>query len=483
MLNPQLLMILRSLSKNESESFNDFLYSPFFNKSKTIHKFWNAIKIYSPAYDDPKLTRENLFLTIFPGKEFNYGTIMNLMLSFSGMLEEFLQISFHKADKFQHDYNSLVFSIVRYYPDLFKKKYSKIIKDFEKLSEGMEYHYLYKYQILRLASSFSNFETKKTKSLFDQGDSLIYFFLIHLFQVSYNIKTFSLSENYEQKGNLTEEMINLIDIDILMKKIKANSSHDFQIVDLYYNLYLCRMYPDNDEHFYSYKKKLFITQNLLHEFEFEALVSGFIALLDTRSFSGKEGTLKETSDLYNYIVENKIRLGFTENRISKNYFGIILKNFFNASDIKFAEIFYNDNFNHLIEKDRESIKNLYSAYLCYTNNEFGKALEHSSMIKTDTDKFRMYVKEFQLKCYFELNETEHFGYTLKAYRELVYRSETINSDKKEYTKIFLNVINSLFEYKVFKKEKLDDVRINIKENKMLNKEWIIQKLKEIESVK
>ncbi len=482
MISSQAIKILRSLDEKEIEMLNDFIYSPFFNKSKTIIKFWEILKKLYPDFKDDLISKERIFTLTFSGKKYNYGTMKNLIHNFTQLIEKFLEIKFHEEDKFQHDYNTLVYSIVKYYPDHFKKKYGRMMKDFSKIREGEDYHYLYKYQLLRLSTSFAALESKMDKALFEQGDSLIYFFLIHLFQVNFNMRIFYNSKNYEQKDNLVDEIIGILDLEKIMKKIKENSEKDFKVVNLYYHMYLSVNAPENDEYFYKYKQLLLDARKIIHEYEFDSMANGVINTLQNRSYMGVKGTGKEISEFLKLLIKLKINFCNTESIIPTDSFVFNLKHFMEAGDPEYANIFYEKYKSKLIEEDKKNMENLHKAYLDLFDKKYNQALESTVNIRNESQRYKNFIKSFQLKCYYELGEAEAFSYTLKAYRLLVYRKETINKSRKDLAKKFLTVINMLFEYKIFRKGRLDDIKMEIETNRMLNKEWIISKFHELAEI-
>lgn len=480
MISAHIINILRSLDGNETERFNDFVYSPFHNKSKTIHKFWEILRKYYPEYKDEFMDKEYLFRLIFGAKKYNYGTMKNLIQTFLELLESFLNIVYHEEDRFQVRYNELAYCIIKFYPDLFKKKFSQVIKEYGKISEGADNHFIFKYQLLRLSASFGSLESKESTILFDQGDTLIHFMLIQLFQIHYNIKVFYNSKNLIQQDNQVEALLNSLSLIEIIDNVRKNNPEAFKAVNLYYYMYLCTDHPENDENFYTYIKLYLNSHKFLHRFEFEGLANTVINIFTNRSYLGIEGTSKETDEFIKKIIKLKVEFGNTDNRISIVHFSKTLKCFFEAEDSVYAQKFFEKYKSRLIEKDKEPMDNYYTANTYYLKKDYNKALEYANKIKAEPGRFKIFIKEFQLKCYYELDEAVQFNYTLKAFRLLVYREDSLNMNRKEYTKNFLNVINALFDCKVDKKQKLDDVKIEIKKNKMVNKEWIIQKLNEIE---
>ncbi|MBS1493265.1 MAG: hypothetical protein JST55_07135 [Bacteroidetes bacterium] len=473
------IKILKSFNPEEINDFNDFLNSPYFNKSGTVIKLWDVIKQYAPLYDNPDLKKENLFRIVFRKKEYNYGTMKNLMHSFTTLLERFLELKFHEDDKFQNDYNSLVYCIVKYYPELFNRKFTKIMKDYNDVKEGVDLHYLFRYLIMRLGSSFGGLNDKLNYNIFKQGESLIYFFLIHFFQVHHNISVLKNRQNYILKDNLMENFLNALDIKKLMGSIKKKNPKDFQVVNLYYHIYLCRNEPENEDYFLALKNLIFNSVDILHEFEQEYVLHTLHNILHIRTDSGIFGAVKETAEYYKFILKRGLDIGNTESKINFNLFCTAVKYLFEAKDKKTALKFYTAYIDKTIIEDKDNIENFYHAYSSFAIRNFNKALEYSANIQPKIEKNKLSIKELQIRCYYELNEPDAFKYTLDSYRHLLYRNTAVSENVKTFNKNFLNILNSLFEYKVSQKGNLNDIELETKKMKMVNKEWILFKLEEL----
>lgn len=477
------IKILKSFNQHEINDFNDFLNSPYFNKSGTVIKLWDVINQYAPLYDNPELKKENLFRIVFRKKEYNYGTMKNLIHSFTTLLERYLELKFHEDDKFQNDYNSLVYCIVKFYPELFGRKFTKIMKDYKDLKEGVDLHYLFRYLIMRLGSSFGGLNDKLNYDIFKQGESLIYFFLIHFFQVQHNISVLKNRQNYIVKDNLMENFLNALDIKKLMGSIKKKSPKDFQVINLYYHIYLCRNEPGNNEYFFALKNMVFNSVDTLHEFEQEYALNALQNTLHNRADSGIVGAAKDTIEYYKFILKHSFNIGNTESKINFNLFCTAVKNLFEAKDKKTAQKFYAAYIEKTISDDKTNIENFYRAYSAFYERKFNNALEYSANIKPKIEKNKLSIKELQIRCYYELNESDAFKYSLDSFRHLLYRNESVSDNIKTFNKNFLNILNSLFEYKVSQKGNLDDIEFETKKINMINKEWILHKIDELRKIK
>lgn len=357
------------------------------------------------------------------------------------------------------------------------------MKAYENKCEGSDYHYLYKYQLTRLSSCLLALESRQEKIIFEQGESLIYFFLIHLFQVYFNIHVYIRVGNTPPDSFLVDEMLKLLDLKTLMERIKENNEMDYQVVSLYYHMYLSIKEPENDEYFYKFKSSVVGSKPLIDNEEFKSMANTVMGTLQNRLFKGIPGSQNETAEFFKQLFDMQHSFANTDDKIGLYQFSFILKIFFANSDLEHAESFYKLYSNKLLKNDQERMKNYYMAYLSFAKKDFSNALQFSSRIKYETDKYKLHVKEFELKCYYEMNDPEGFSFTLNSYRQAVYRDEQLPEERKELTKNFINAANSLFEIKGDGKGKLEDVKYEIANNRMYNKLWITKKMEELASPK
>ncbi|MBK8553991.1 MAG: hypothetical protein IPL53_24265 [Ignavibacteria bacterium] len=91
MINTILTDILKTFSKEDLKSFGDFVVSPYFNKKNTVIKLWDNIKQHYPEFKNKNLSREIVWKNLYPGKDYNYGVMKNLIYDLNQLLERFLE--------------------------------------------------------------------------------------------------------------------------------------------------------------------------------------------------------------------------------------------------------------------------------------------------------------------------------------------------------------------------------------------------------
>lgn len=90
MLKSSLLEILRTFNNEEHLKFEDFIKSPYHNKNSNAIKLYSVIKKYSPAFDNEDLKKEIVWKKLFSEKEYNYGTMKNLIHESSKLEMKFI---------------------------------------------------------------------------------------------------------------------------------------------------------------------------------------------------------------------------------------------------------------------------------------------------------------------------------------------------------------------------------------------------------
>ncbi len=79
MRSSKLLNLLKTFSLKEIKSFGIFLASPFYNTNNDLIQFYDYIKQYHPVFSDSKLSKELIFLHLYPGSPYHDKKIRYLM--------------------------------------------------------------------------------------------------------------------------------------------------------------------------------------------------------------------------------------------------------------------------------------------------------------------------------------------------------------------------------------------------------------------
>ena len=88
----KLIILLKTLSKEEFRRLGKFLKSPFFNYSKPVLSLYEILKNYFPTFESPKLTQENISRKVYPNTTFNPNKFWQLTSKLTRIIEKFIVI-------------------------------------------------------------------------------------------------------------------------------------------------------------------------------------------------------------------------------------------------------------------------------------------------------------------------------------------------------------------------------------------------------
>ena len=143
-----ILQLFDGIDKKELKSINDFVNSPFYNKSKRLSDFFALIYKNYDVYKANGLSKKELAKKLYPGESYSKKTdekIRKLLSDFGKLLDTYLI-----TVKFMGNNDRMSLALIktlreRGAEDRFKKKLNDLTKKLEKVKYKDEKHiYLYK---------------------------------------------------------------------------------------------------------------------------------------------------------------------------------------------------------------------------------------------------------------------------------------------------------------------------------------------------
>src|SRR4030095_8501515 len=94
-----LIKLMKSLNEDELRRFEEFLNSPFYNKSRKVIELYKYLKKFRPDYTDAALEKEKVFRALYKGKKYNNSVLNNLIHELNFLGDKFLEISNYERNK------------------------------------------------------------------------------------------------------------------------------------------------------------------------------------------------------------------------------------------------------------------------------------------------------------------------------------------------------------------------------------------------
>ncbi|MGB1242080.1 MAG: hypothetical protein ACPG49_06145, partial [Chitinophagales bacterium] len=100
MQKTKLVEIIQALDDKEIKRFDDYVNSPFFNKSDKVISLLKFVRKYYPNFENNRFTKENAYKAVFGSRQkYSVQKLRNLMSQLAKLLEAFLvQIDRETAD-------------------------------------------------------------------------------------------------------------------------------------------------------------------------------------------------------------------------------------------------------------------------------------------------------------------------------------------------------------------------------------------------
>ena len=498
MLKSSLLEIIRTFSKQELAKFEDFVRSPYFNKKEYVTNLFLEIKKYAPDFKDENLGKEKVWNKLFPGIEYNYGIMKNLIHELTKLSESFITIEDLNSDKLQYNYTLLA--------TLRKRKITKVLSskiemieniyndpDFKNENYDIEEYYDFLNKLYFFKSVYYRDHNIKNTSEYESTcrsiDYLIYSAIIFFYKLFNNYNAYA-DKKFPERGNAGKIFLAGLNQNLilpLLNDVKVKSERDFLILKCFHEMNIALDADADINSYYNFKKSLHDCSDIISKSDLadlmRCLTNSLISIMRSKTGLGINYD-KEVFENYNLSIEKHIYLQPNGMLLGNSYLNYIMKAF-SLKEYESIEIFAKKFGNKIPEDRRENDNNCAEALILFGKKEYGKSLEHLSRLKYDFFNMKHYVKHIQMMSHYELDDYLSFNYVADSYRHFLSKNKSVTSYNKSVSENLCNSINILFKLREsFDKFELEKFRKEIEENnKLINKYWILDKISEIEKVK
>jgi len=490
MLKTSLIEILRSFDKNEIKRFEEFILSPYFNKKSNVIKLFRIIKKHAPDFNDESLKRETLWKILFPGKNFNYGVMKNLIFDLQKLMSMFLGYEGIRKKDYLSRLNFLEELSEKNLDQQFEKNvktYSDIL-DNKKLNDTYFFEYTkleglkYNHHIIKNAHQIVEYQYLENFEKYLLLDFLRQYFILNINMVSYK-------KDFKKSGTGFKDIeINIEALFQSFMKIKFETEDE----NFHQNIILM--------HYYGFK--ITVTSEPIYYFELKKLLDKYSERLDMveqyniynlltgfcvyRSLEGDSSFYTEEFELYKIILEKEAFCYYKDGFMNRLTYYNIARAGIKLKEFEWTIDFLNKYKPRLPEPFREQTFLFTYAFVEFGRKEFIKALEILSGLSHYEVRDKPREKMLYLMLYYELSYVEQFFSFVDSCRHFA-KNDKLLSD--HYKKKFLNFVNCVFNLSKIKFNinisGNDDVILLLKksvtDNDISHKNWLEKKIIEIEN--
>lgn len=490
MLKSTLIEILRTFSKQELIKFEDFVRSPYFNKKENVLQLFLGLKKHAPSFESDDLEKEIVWNALFPGKEYNYGIMKNLIHELTKLSETFILLEQYFKESFRNEYDLIEAASFRNITKLTISKIDKFEKLIKKEIEPNNYSivddYLYIVGNFNYARSTfihqNNLKDSREDALRTASDHALFYFIVQAVKLIHNSIAHQTQGDATIDNTLLGKFFSKLEEhsileEILLKDIKDHDSVT-KIVICFYYLYRALHSNGDKKHYDRFKSYLKENAGIFSAFELQNLNNCRITCaINLRSSDSNNA--KETLDWYKFLME-KDSLAQRSGLITSQTMANVVNHAVSLNEIDFAEQVVNKYAGRLPESSRENTYSYCMATISFGKGDFGKSLEYLSMISDEKLMRKYFLKKLYLKIYYELNDYESFCYAFDSYLHFRKRNKLENQARELKFRNFGSYIRSLFRlrnrYDRFEAERL---RNEVTKDTINDRNWFLMKLDEI----
>jgi len=478
MYNNNLIELLKTFSVKEVKEFREFLNSAYFNKRSSVNKLYEIIIKFHPDFESKSFTKQKVFERLFPGKKYCDGSLRVLTHYLSELTEKFLAFQRFESDEFEFAIQLENALLDRNQNKLFEKNMNRALSNLDKSKIDAEEFYFYKFRLenqmtsYRFSSNYAHWDKIISKSDWDN----VFKKLTNYYQLKTMVmylNTLNLQVLYSKEFSC-ESFISLIN------KMKPEDYEDIPVIKMYF--YLIKLKTDHKHESYYFKLKEIILKTKKDYNKYD-LMHAYVQMGGYCIERISQGNLmfeRERFDLYKEEIAEKTYL-MNDNTMSPLFYRNVAICAITLKELNWVKNFIYTYKPELHKKFRENYFYFCLALYEFSMKNFEYSLELVSKIKYDEVYMKLKSKILHLQLLYELGFEDSLNDSQESFRHFLNNNKLIPTERKSPFVNFHKYLNRIILFK----NKKDIFELNqlksqlIKEIKILNKDWLLNKTDDI----
>lgn len=480
--------IISCFSADEMKEFSAFVRSPYFNTNKNLVKLFDIIKKELKKIVDGKLSEEDIFKLLFPGKQFNYGIMKNLISALAAVCEEFGTIHPLRTKPINQFRNKLV--LADYYDNLrLDQHYDKVMRKIDFDFETMPIdNFHYANRSMAEEQKYFFFASRSDDRALENAiyNEMIYNLCNIYRMLSRNMwKIYINTDNVNSK--FEKDFITLLNKHIRFQELaddmKGIDEKDYNYIQMNALLVKLLFSEEDTAPYYQLKKIVIDKIDNYENYERYSIFTKLISYCSTAYQVGHKDFIRESVEVRRLVME-KVKFNHQGlGPFSFHYFTETIMMYLQLGDINGAENFLSMFGDSVGEVNKEINYNLSMAYILEKKGLYERALGYLAKSWHSDTEINLRVRRLYFILYYNMNEFEAGLDAVNAFRSYIKGNDDIKDFFKERY-----ITAAYYTEKVFKirampeKFTRDDVKKlkdeHLKKNRILS-QWLNEKFEEL----
>lgn len=488
-----LIKLLRSFTAKEQKRFLMFLNSEFFVTRKALVILYTELIKFHPLYTNVSCSKESLYSIVYPGMNYNGGTMRDLLSSLYEAAAEFIAI-----DSMIKNNNTLSQKIYELSQRGLHKNAAKLIREFSAIKGNSGFidssYFLERYKLqvmnINLKMIFSNRTSKKSITrLTEDFRSAEEFLLLYSFmEITANFSNLIIFEDRfidsPADGDFIKAVNEICDSS-LYKLVKSKSQYSF-VAELYIAMIQAFQKAGNFKYYEKYRNLVKASLPHLSNDEISMHYSKLISccILGAKYSKHPDNYNSELLKLYLIFLENGYYRDNKTRYIPVNLFRTVVLQAVKLKKLQWLLRVINRFVDELLPSERENMKQYAMAFYYFSTGRSGKALETISSIDITQFIFKYDIYNLKLRIFYEDNELNSALELIHAYTQFLRNDKMMPAPRKAFHRAFLKYIKRLISITEGSKKFEAGLEIQKLQNESCAyKDWLTEKLSLFESSK
>ena len=481
MRNSKLVQSLTGISVRELKSFEEFVYSPYFNKHEKSRQLCKLLINILHNDDLNSLNREFLFKKLFPKQAYNLQRLKDLFSQLMELFELFIQVEEMDNRKIESRINGLEYCYNARLTKAYKSNFNRLEKQIESSGQRDSQYHFWKYRFHSIEDEYLMSQEDRTlvRGLQSKVDHLDVFYL------SMKLKE---SCNMINRMNVHQSDYTIRNLDEILGIIRSDWEYfsSFPSIEVYYSTFLTLSEPEIESYFEEFIKLL---KSKIHYFspgDARELFTYARNYCTKKINTGGEIYLKKLSDIYREMIKNG--LIYEKNMISEWSLKNIITVEGRLKHFRWAEEFLAAHENRISSLNEQNAYWYNLASLFYWKGDYGKVMELLQKVEFVDVYYQLGARSMLLRSYYEMNEIETLLSLVHSFEVYLLRSKHVSPYQKKSHQHFIRLTKRMALLcdkmeTLPKKERISEKERLIKSIQRskfaTNSTWLLEKAEEI----
>lgn len=462
--------LLSELSWEEMKDFDDFVSSPYFNKTKSCKIYFQIVKDHYPDFE---ISDEEILQSIHPEQLPAPYFLRDIRSKLVKLLLHFLAIQNFEEGK-ANEMKFLTDALIsRGWFDMANKRIIQSEKEIEKTEtigfDAAEWSFRIQEAkldlIVKSGAKDLDYSYKKLLASLDQ------YFLARRFEILNTLQSFKQILTYEEEISAIPETLALTG---------NNNGLGSPLVSLYHQLLKFQTQHATRQELSSYLTKYSIFEKTL---SLEKRSNILIILANKFLADLREGVPESLEKAF--LVYKKMYESHTYPALGASVINIIrgtISAGARLGEIEWTKKYLNEVKDLIPQDQRESTLSYSYAQLSFHQGDWSTAKKHLLKVEFHSPQVKIAAQNILIKCYFETCETEPFFALIESMKRYLHRHKELAKSYRQGYINFLTLVRHLFDLKWNLGSHYDAAGIiELLEgyDTFFNRDWIKEKVDEI----